>query len=84
MFTIAVGTLADIERAVALSPHLTPDEISIALNTAVNGPDTTADQLSKKPSQSRIQAVCHRSETNSIRTPIDSNEQEVNPASNVS
>ena len=58
---------------------MTPDEISIALNTAVNGPDTTADQLGKKPSQSRIQAVCHRLETNSIRTPIDSNAREVNP-----
>ena len=76
---LAVGTLAAIERAVALSPHLTLDEISIALNTAVNGPDTTADQLGKKPSQSRIQAVCHRLETNSIRTPIDSNAREINP-----
>ena len=45
----------------------------------MNGPDTTADQVGKKPNQSQIQAVCRRLETNSNRTPIDSNARVVNP-----
>lgn len=45
----------------------------------MNGPDTTADQLGKKPSQSRIQALCHRLETNSIGKPVSSNARKVNP-----
>ena len=76
---LAVGTLAAIERAVALSPHLTPDEISIALNTAVNGPGVSNDQLGKKPSQTLVLALCHRLESNSSRTPIDTNAREFNP-----
>ncbi|KAF6238821.1 hypothetical protein HO173_003328 [Letharia columbiana] len=76
---LAVGTLAAIERAVALSPHLTPDEVSIALNTAVNGPGITTDQLGEKPSQTLILALCHQLQTTSTRTPIDSNAREVNP-----
>lgn len=57
---------------------MTLDQISIALNTAVNGPGITTDQLGKKPCQALVQALCHRLETSSTRTPIDSNTREVN------